>query len=270
MRCRIGKEKLFLNIVELNERSKCHFSKDVLVYFQNRFSVIFRQLSIFSIFEHMLDCRRNCSLIGCQICSFVEFSKSDNHRLFEDIIVDERDLSKEFLEVFKGKPFLFSLTLTKLYGNWIDTNAHKMHGCFYFVNFQKPRQIFIYFLSILIRIYVNIFFLKDEKVNKLIPEKLKICRKILFSAAVDLMWKFCLNVKFNSFFKIFDSFCPIVDYNCCCFKIASKDYLKFVEARENYVSKHYEDKNYSIKNFYKIWRLSTQKLNGYLEVIVID
>ena len=93
---------LFLNIVELNERFKCHFSKDVLAYFQNRFSVSFRHLSIFSIFEHILDCRRNCdSLIGCQICSFVEFTKTDNHRLFEDIIVDERDLSKKFLEAFK-------------------------------------------------------------------------------------------------------------------------------------------------------------------------
>ena len=266
----MGKKNLFLNIVELKERFKCHFSKNVLVYFQNRFSVIFRQLSIFSIFEHMLDCRRNCdSLIGCQICSFVKFTKTDNHRLFEDIIVDERDLSKKFLEVFKGK-CLFSLSLTKFYGNWIDTNAHKIHSCFYFVNFWKPRQIFIYFLSILIRIYVNIFFLKDEKLNKLIPEKFKIHRKIVFSAAVDLIWKFCLNVKFNSFFEICDFFSPIVDYNCCCFKIVNKHYLKFVERRENYVLKHYKDKNYSIKNFYKIWRLNSQKLNDYLEVIVLD
>ena len=59
------KKKLFLNIVELNERFKCHFSKDVLAYFQNSFSVIFRKLSISSIFEHMLDRSRNCdSLIG--------------------------------------------------------------------------------------------------------------------------------------------------------------------------------------------------------------
>ena len=61
-----------------------------------------------------------------------------------------------------------------------------------------------------------------------------------------------------------------VDYNCCCFKIINKHYLKFVEARENYVSKHYKDKSYSIKNFYKIWRLNSQKLNDYLEVIVIE
>ena len=95
------------------------------------------------------------------------------------------------------------------------------------------------------------FFLKDEKLNKLIPEKFKIYRKIAFSAAVNLMWKFCLNVKFNSFFEIYDSFSLIVYYNCCCFKIVNKHYLKFVEARENYVSKHYKDKNYSIKNFLK-------------------
>ena len=114
------------------------------------------------------------------------------------------------------------------------------------------------------------FFWKDKKLNKLIPEKFKIYSKIVFSAAVDLKWKFCLNVKFNSFFKIYDSFSPIVDYNCCYFKIVNKHYLKFVEARENYVLKHYKDKNYSIKNFYKIWRLNSQKLNDYLEVIVLD
>ena len=126
---------MFLNIVELNERFNCHFSKVVLAYFQNRFPVIFKQLSTFSIFEHMLDCRRNCdSPIGCKICSFVEFIKTDNHRLFEDVIVDERHLSKDFLEVFK------------------------IHGCFYFVNFWKPRQIIIIFFITLIRIYFNIFF----------------------------------------------------------------------------------------------------------------
>ena len=95
-------KKLFLNILELNERFKCHFSKRALAHFQNRFSVIFRHLGIFSTFQHMLDCRGNYdSLTGCQICSFVEFTKTDNHKLFEGIIVDKRDLSKEFLEVLR-------------------------------------------------------------------------------------------------------------------------------------------------------------------------
>ena len=81
--------------VELNERFKCHFSKEVLAYFQNTFSDIFRHLSIFSIFKHMIDCRRNCdSLIGYQIYYFVEFTETGNHRLFENIKVDGRDLSK--------------------------------------------------------------------------------------------------------------------------------------------------------------------------------
>ena len=90
-------------------------------------------------------------------------------------------------------------------------------------------------------------FLKDEKLNKLIPEKFKIYRKIVFFAAVDLMWKFCLNVKFNSFFEIHDSFTPTIDFNCCYFKIVNKHYLKFVEARENYVSKRQK-----LPYFYKI------------------
>ena len=66
-----------------------------MLFFQNRFSVIFRKLDMFAIFGYMLDCRRNCDgLIGWQICSFVEFTKTDNHMLFEGIIIDERDLKK--------------------------------------------------------------------------------------------------------------------------------------------------------------------------------
>ena len=111
--------------------------------------------------------------------------------------------------------------------------------------------------------------MNDEKLKELIPDKFKmqIYRKIVFSAAADLMWEISLNVKFNSFY---DYFSPIVNYNCCCFKIVNKHYLKFVKTRENYVLKHYKDKNYSIKIFYKIWRLNSPKLNDYVEVIVID
>ena len=65
---------------------------------------------------------------------------------------------------------------------------------------NQGKYLFI-FSSILIRIYVNIFFVNDEKLKELIPDKFKmqIYRKIVFSAAADLMWEICLNVKFNSF-----------------------------------------------------------------------
>ena len=55
----------------------------------------------------------------------------------------------------------------------------------------------------------------------------------LFFAAVDLIWKFCLNVKFKSLFEIYVFFPPILDNNCCSFKIVKKHYLKFVETKEN-------------------------------------
>ena len=100
---------------------------------------------------------------------------------------------------------------------------------------------------------------------------MQIYKDIVSSAAADLLWQVCLNVKFSSFNEIYDSsFSPIVDYSCCCFKIVNKHYLKFVKTRENYLLKHYKNKNYSIKNFYKIWRLNNPKLNDYIEVIVID
>ena len=139
------KKILFFNIVELNERFKYHFSKDVLAYFHNRFSVIFRQLNIFSIFEHMLDCSRNChSLIGCQICSFVEFTKTDNHKLFEDIIVDKRDLSKEFLEVLRE-----SLCFLYLWLNCMGTGLTQMFikytVAFALLIFRNQANIYLFF-----------------------------------------------------------------------------------------------------------------------------
>ena len=94
--------------------------------------------------------------------------------------------------------------------------------------------------------------MNNEKLKELIPKKFKmqIYRKIIFSAAADLMREACLNVKFNSFYEIYDAFSPIVDYNCFCFKIVNKHSLKFVKTGENYniikiikTKKHYKEKN---------------------------
>ena len=69
------------------------------------------------------------------------------------------------------------------------------------------------------------------------------------------MFYFCLSCHFKPFFVIFDTFSPITDYNCRCFKILNSHPLRFVEAKGNYISKHSREKDFDIEKFYKIWRI---------------
>lgn len=71
---------------------------------------------------------------------------------------------------------------------------------------------------------------------------------------------FCLNVKFDSFFKIFDSFASYDDYNCRCFKKLNKHYLQFADAQQNYCLKHGREKKFTIENFRPIWLGKGEKL----------
>ena len=84
-----------------------------------------------------------------------------------------------------------------------------------------------------------------------------------------LMFSFCLNCHLKPFFAIFYTFSPSADYNCCCFKILNSHQLKFVEAKENYITKHFRDKDFDIEKVYEIWRIGGRKLEPYKTVIVI-
>ena len=91
-----------------------------------------------------------------------------------------------------------------------------------------------------------------------------------FSLCFNFFFFFCLSCHFKPFFVIFDTFSPITDYNCHCFKILNSHQLRFVEAKENDISKHFQEKDFDIENFYEIWRVGEKKLQLYKAVIVID
>ena len=95
-------------------------------------------------------------------------------------------------------------------------------------------------------------------------------RDCIFHSAYDLMFTFYLNTKYNSFYEIFNSFSPVVHYNCHCFKILNRHYLNFVDAKENYVSRHCRDKDYDVEKFDDIWLVGGDKLKKYRTVIVFD
>ena len=48
---------------------------------------------------------------------------------------------------------------------------------------------------------------------------------------------------------MFDSFAPYDNYNCRCFKILNKHYLRLADAQQNYCLKHGRKKKNSIENF---------------------
>ena len=95
-------------------------------------------------------------------------------------------------------------------------------------------------------------------------------RDCISRSAYDLMFTFCLNTKFNSFYEIFDSFSPVVHYNCRCFEILNRHYLNFVDAKENYLKKHCRNKDYDVEKFDDIWLVGGDKLKEYRTVIVAD
>ena len=108
----------------------------------------------------------------------------------------------------------------------------------------------------LVRIYVNTFFLINLKNDfGLSEEQAETYRECVFHSAYVLMFYFCLSCHFKPFFVIFDTFSPITDYNCRCFKILNSHPLRFVEAKGNYISKHFREKDFDIEKFYKIWRI---------------
>ena len=73
--------------------------------------LIIQKVSIFSMCEHLFNCIRNCDSKKsyCSTCSTVKVLRSDNLKIFEDIIIDERDFAS--FRYFFGKKLLFSLGL---------------------------------------------------------------------------------------------------------------------------------------------------------------
>lgn len=102
------------------------------------------------------------------------------------------------------------------------------------------------------------------------PEQRETYRKRVFDSAYSLMFYFCLNNKFDSFNKIFQSFSTVTDYNCRCFKILNHPYIRFIEFKENYITKHCKEKGFNIKKFHEIWRSGGEKLKEYRTIIIID
>ena len=96
-----------------------------------------------------------------------------------------------------------------MYLFWIKVDLARKHHCIYFEHQEKPRHLFVYFLSILIRLYISVFLKINLNEFNIFSLQMSAYRHCIFRSAYDLMFTFYLNTKFNSSYEIFDSFSPV-------------------------------------------------------------
>ena len=137
---------------------------EILLYLKFRFySFIFLNLPLYTVFSHFCFWKRTCdqkksSECYCQFCSRIYPINFDNRNTFQDIIVNERDFTREFNNFFQ-KTSLFSLDVYHDYAICIDSKKTKIFNCTNFSFIKSPTKLFKSFLKFLIRLYLNYFFL---------------------------------------------------------------------------------------------------------------
>ena len=80
----------------------------------------------------------------------------DQHNTFQDIIIDTHNFSNDFCKFFKS---IISLDICFDGGYFINMQKAKIYKCLYFHFIRNPSKLFLKFLSILIRLYLNICFI---------------------------------------------------------------------------------------------------------------
>ena len=89
------------------------------------YSFVFSSLSLYSVSSKFCFCRRTCdqkksSECYCQFCSQIYLQIFGNHNTFQDIIVDDRDFTREFNNFFQ-KTSLSSLDVCHDHALFIDS-----------------------------------------------------------------------------------------------------------------------------------------------------
>ena len=82
---------------------------------------VLSRVNIFYVFDHMFCCARSCDKVKvfCRYWSAVNVVKPDDTRIFQDIAIDKRDFTKEFLSFFVRRS-VFKLNLFDSHSFWIS------------------------------------------------------------------------------------------------------------------------------------------------------
>ena len=94
----------------------------------------------------------------CAVCSGIPLSVfDDDNQTFKEAIIDERDFTEEFCELF-GTKSIFSLDVCLPYTLIVDPKMVTSKKYLYFEVKKNPKNVLKGFLSILVRVYLNSFF----------------------------------------------------------------------------------------------------------------
>ena len=139
---------------------------DTFLYLRYRLStfILDNRISLHMAFTHFCFCKRTCdkkknsSERYCKLCSRIYPQFFDECQYLDYIITDERNFTRTFIKVFH-KISLFSLDICHNDIFFINTVKAKHFGCTQYLDIRTPNGLFIFYLSILIRLYLKHFFL---------------------------------------------------------------------------------------------------------------
>ena len=170
----------------------------------------FRHLSLFSVCLHLLTCKRSCEKkinSYCRRCSRIrDFFDMDK---FQDIVICSKPTHKDDFLFFNGKMIDLDVYLNRLV--YFDYPNHPLQykPCCYMEVLSHPQDLFAYFCSMFVRLYLNLnyameHFYKLISTIKLSDEKFVIEKMLTF--AYELLHNF-----FDTNYLFFYEFYNVLD-----------------------------------------------------------
>ena len=215
---------IFSNRVKRNLKNDL----EIFLYLKFRFHLfVFFNHSLYSVFLHFCLCKKTCdqkksSECYCQFCSRNYPYIFDNVNAFQNIIIDKQDFALKFNKFFQ-KSSLFSLGVCHNHALFIDPRKAKIYKYAYLRFIRSPNKLFQSFLSILIRMYINLFFSQLNKVEVNLKETQFISfREQIWIFASNFMYGFCLYVENNYFNRLFHNMRFSEEYTAVCYRILNK------------------------------------------------
>ena len=124
----VCKEERWVHILGQNfsnflKRLREMLKDDLEIFFYLRFQIysfIFINLALYSVFAHFCFCKRTCDKKKSReryyiFCYRIYLQIFDDERIFNDIIIGERDFTPEFNEFFSGMSFFLLIFVTRIH-----------------------------------------------------------------------------------------------------------------------------------------------------------
>ena len=179
----------------------------------NRYELmeVYTEGSLFRIFLHLFFCKRSCDRVDkyCWKCSLVRDRNFQNILLFDDVLLADRDFPSKLGLDNRLMDFDVFLTFQKTFSS-VPTGV-----CDRERTVQYAADVYVLFVSIFIRVNLNVFYDFFLKIPLCLQDERYFVRKIQFLVRdlSNMIWE--TNV--NYFFVIFDKFFKL--NHCACYDV---------------------------------------------------